>query len=52
MDSGADETEDGLRDAAAEIEAAVLQAFAAGMSIAAIANNTGLLIEDVERLVA
>lgn len=52
MDSEANETEDALRVAALEIEAAVRQAFASGLSVAAIANDTGLLIEDVERLVA
>jgi hypothetical protein len=52
MDSEANETEDALRVAALEIEAAVRQAFVSGLSVAAIANDTGLLIEDVERLVA
>jgi hypothetical protein len=52
MDATPDDAEDGLRDAAAELEAAVRKAFASGLSVAAIANDTGLLIEDVERLVA
>lgn len=52
MDSEENETAAVLRDAAADLEAAVRQAFESGLSVAAIANDTGLLIEDVERLVA
>ena len=52
MDAEPDDVEDGLRDAALELEAAVRKAFESGLSVATIANDTGLLIEDVERLVA
>ena len=52
MDTAPDDVEDGLRVAALELEAAVRKAFESGLSVAAIANDTGLLIEDVERLVA
>jgi len=50
-DAPTTEVEESLREAAVELHAAIRRAFESGLSVVAIANDTGLLVEDVERLV-